>query len=334
MTIATLPSNTPSVMVKDMLRRADAYERIGVAFDHTSINRNMGASIIRSRAVNGAISTVPEPEGQNPTTQAVTLESYNGTMQRYSAAYAASAYTVDLSPLDWVKMQTGVLMTQVKSTRERIRYNAALSGTNVIYNSAAIAQRVDVNGVITLGRLQKAVTGIEESKGETFTSAGSGSNKVGSSATEASFLCFVSSNAHPDIRNLPGFTKRNEMTGSGYPPGTFGGVDNIVFVTSPEFVPFLGAATNTVNATFKSTGGFADVYPFILCARGALSDVNLGGSGQKGYGNVNVNVLDKADKSDISNSRIVVSADWYDLAMLVSFDWLVRIECCVTANPA
>ena len=56
--------------------------------------------------------------------------------------------------------------------------------------------------------------------------------------------------------------------------------------------------------------------------------------GVAGYGNVDVYVLDKADKSDITNSRLVVSAAWYDCPMLVSYDWLVRIECGVTANPA
>lgn len=333
MAIATLPANVPYLMQKDMLDRADAFRRIGVAFDNITISKKSGATVIRSRWVNGAISVVPEPEGQNPTTQALTVESYNGTMQRYSAAYATSRYNDDLNPLDWAKGQADVLMTQVDSTRERLQYNAALSGTNIIYNSAAITSTITVNGVITLGRLQVAIASIEAAKGKTFTSESSGSTKVGSSPTEAGFYCFVHTNAHPDIRNLPGFTKRAEMSGS-YPVGTFGCVDNVVFVTSPEFVPALGAATSVTNATLRSTGGFPDVYSYILVAKGALSGVNLAGSGKAGYGNVEVCVLDKADKSDITNSRIVVSASWYDLPMLVSYDWLVLIKCGVTANPA
>lgn len=334
MAIANLPSNVPSIMQKDMLDRAEAFRRIDIAFDNIKIGKNTGASVIRSRWVNGAISVTPEPEGQNPPTQALTVESYTGTMQRYSAAYATSRYNDDLNPLDWAKGQADVLMTQVESTRERLQYNAALSGTNVLYNSAAIATRQTVNGVITLGRLQKAVASIEAAKGKTFTSEGGGSTKVGTSPVEAGFYCFVHTDAHPDIRNLPGFTKKAEMSPGNYPIGTFGCVDNVVFVTSPEFVPFLGAATSVSNSALRSTGGFPDVYPFILCAKGALSGVSLAGSGKAGYGNVEVAVLDKADKSDITNSRIVVSAAWYDLPMLVSYDWLVRIECAVTANPA
>lgn len=334
MAIATLPANTPAIMSKKMLRQAEAILRIGAAFNHRKIDKNSGATLILSRWINSAISTTPEPEGQNPTTQALTQESYNGTMYRYSAAFATDRYTADLSPLDWIEGMTNTLMIRVESTRERIRYNAAISGTNVLYNSAAISTVQTVNGVITLGRLQTAVTSIEAAKGNTFTNEANGTTKIGTSPVEAGYYCFHHTNANPDIRNLPGFVPRAAMAPSNYPKGTFGSVDNIIFVGSPEFVPALGAATSVTNSALRSTGGFPDVYNFIVCATDALVDVSLGGSGKEGYGNVETNILDKADKSDVTNSRVVVSAAWYDLAMLVSFDWLVNIKCAVTANPA
>lgn len=334
MAIATLPANTPAIMSKKMLDRAEAFKRIGSGFQSRKIDKNAGASLILSRWVNTAISTTPEPEGQNPTTQALTSEAYTGTMQRYSAAFATSRYTSDLSPLDWIEGMTDVLMTQVESTRERIRYNAAISGTNVLYNSPAISTVQTVNGVITLGRLQKAVTTISKAKGRTFTTEANGTTKIGTAPVEAGFYCYHNSDAEPDIRNLPGFMPKAAMAPSNYPEGTFGCVGNIIFVSSPEFVPALGAATSVTNSALLSTGGFPDVYNFIVVARGALVDVSLGGSGKEGYGNVETYILDEADKSDTTNSRVVVSAAWYDLAMLVSFDWLVNIKCAVTANPA
>jgi N4-gp56 family major capsid protein len=321
-------------MSKMMLYQAEAYKRIGAAFESRKIDKRSGASLILSRWVNTAISTVPEPEGQNPTTQALTSEAYNGTMQRYSAAFATGRYTSDMSPLDFMTGMKDTLMIQVESTRERIRYNAAISGTNVLYNSPAITTVATVNGVITLGRLQKGVATIEGSKGRTFTTMATGTTKIGTTPVEAGFYCFHHTDANPDIRNLPGFVPKARMSPSNYPDGTFGAVDNIIFVASPEFVPALGAATSVTNAALKSTGGFPDVYNFILCAKGALVDVSLGGSGKEGYGNVEVYILDGPDKSDTTNSRVVVSAAWYDLAMLVSFDWLVNIKCAVTANPA
>lgn len=334
MAIATLPANTPAIMSKKMLDRAEAFKRIGSGFQSRKIDKNAGASLILTRWVNAAISTTPEPEGQNPATQALSQESYTGTMQRYSAAFATSRYTADLSPLDWIDGMTDVLHTQVESTRERIRYNAAISGTNVLYNSPSISTPQTVNGVITLGRLQKGIATIEASKGQTFTNEASGTTKVGTTPVEAGYYCYHHTNANPDIRNIPGFVPKAKMAPGNYPVGTFGSVDNIIFVASPEFVPALGAATSVTNASLLSTGGFPDVYNFILVARGALVDVSLGGSGKEGYGNVETFILDTADKSDVTNARVVVSAAWYDLAMLTSFDWLVNIKCAVTANPA
>lgn len=332
MAIALYPSNTPAVMLKQVLDRAHAFERMKAGCDERTIEPNTSGSIILTRWVNAAISDVPEPEGQNPPTQALQQEQYTGTMQRYSAAFSTSSYNATLNPLDWVKGMAGVLEDQIKSTRERIRYNASRSGTNVLYNSAAITQRTDVNGVITLGRLQKGIQGIEGAKGMTFTSESGGTTKIGTAPVEAGYYCFVHTDAHPDIRALPGFTKKAEMSPGNYPEGTFGCVDNIIFVTSPEFIPYYGAGAATT--TLKATNGNTDVYPFILCARHALTAIKLSGAGRGGFGNAKINILDQADKSDYTNSRIIVSAAWFDLCILTSYDWLVRIECGVTANPA
>ena len=332
MAISLLPSNVPSIMLKEMLTRAHAFQRIGIGYSSRKIDKRSGATVILTRWVNPAISTIPEPEGQNPPTQALLQENYTAALQRYSAAFATSTYNATVNPLDWAKGQADVLKDQVLSTRERVRWNAANSGTNVLYNSPAITSRPTVNGVITLGRIQKAVQGIEASKGMTFTSESGGSTKVGTSPVEASYICFAHTNAHPDIRNLPGFTKRAEMSPGDYPVGTFGCVDNVVFVTSPEFVPFYGAGAATT--TLLATGGNTDVYSFVIVAKDALTDIDIAGSGKQGWGNAEVYVLDGADKYDITNARLIVSAAWLDAAVLTSFDWAVRIECGVTANPA
>lgn len=334
MAIAVLPANTPAIMSKMMLERAETEKRLGSAFTSRKIDKNSGSTIILSRWINAAIAVVPEPEGQNPTTIAPTLEQFTGTMQRYSVAFATSRLAADMSPLDWIKGMTGLLDTNVSGIRERIRINAARSGTNVMYNSPAISSITNVNGVITLGRIQKATTSIRAAKGKTFSNEASGSTKVGTNPVEAGFYCFFSSNAIPDVRNLPGFIPKARMAPSNYPEGTFGSVDDVIFVSSAEMLPAAGAATNVTNAALLSTGGFPDVYDFIVCARDGLVDISLGGSGKDGYGNVETFMLDKADKSDTTNSRVVVSAAWYDLAMLVSFDWVVNIKCAVTANPA
>lgn len=332
MAIANLPSNVPSVMLKEVLTRAQAYKRISYVFNKIKMGVNTGASAILTRFINAAVTTTPETEGQNPVTQAPQTESFTATIRRYSAAFATSTYNATVNPIDWAKQMAGLLYTQIDMVRERVRWNAAISGTNVIYNSPAITQTSDVNGVLTLGRLQKAGRSISNAKGQTFTSESMGSNREGTAPNEAGFIVLCHTDAEDGIRNLPNFRPRAAMTGANYPMGTFGCVDNFVFLTSPEFVPDLGAgaATTTLNAT----GGNADVYSFVVCAKDAFTEVDLAGAERGGFGNAKVNVLDKADKSDPTNARLIVSAAWYDEALPTSDDWSVRIECGVIANPA
>lgn len=332
MAIATLPAYVPAVLLKEVLERAHAFQRVGYVFDKVKMGARTGASAILVRFINGAISTTPEAEGQNVVTRAPQTETFTATIRRYAVALATSTFNADLDPVDWVKNMAGLVVDEVKMVKERLRWNAVCSGTNRIFNSTSVTQRTEVNGPITLGRLQKAISDVEGTKGQTFTSESTGSNRVGTAPQEAGFVVLVSTYAHPDIRNLPGFKTKSEMTGSGYPEGTFGAVDNAIFVTSPEFVPILGAGAATT--TMRATSGLTDVFPFVVCARHAFTEIDINGVERDGFGNAKVNVLDKADKSDYTNARIVVSASWYDEAIPTSDDWSVRIECGVTANPA
>jgi N4-gp56 family major capsid protein len=323
--------NPQFILMKETLDRAEAFERLQVACDERTLGANAGASIVLTRWVNPSVNPNPEQEGQNPVTRALQPEQFNGTMQRYSTAYSTSTYNATMHPLDWIKGMADVLADEVRSVRERIRYLAANSGTNRIFNSSSITARANVNGPISWGRLTVAVSGIRAAKGREYTAESGGTNKVGTSPVEAGYLCFTHTNAERDIRLIPGFVPKAKMAPGNYPEGTFGCVDNIVFVTSPEFVPYAGAGAAT--STMLATGGNADVYPFIICAKGGLTAVKFSGSERGGFGNGKANILDKADKSDYTNARVIVSAAWYDLCILSSFDWIVVVECAVTANP-
>lgn len=149
---------------------------------------------------------------------------------------------------------------------------------------------------------------------------------------------FCHTDAEPDLRALPGF-----KTVSEYPSGKgmkyeFGAVQNVRIFTTPDFVPFAnaGASSTTLISTGTSgtTAGAADVYPFILVAKHALTSVNLQGAGNKGFGNAKANILKDADKSDPTNERIYIAFDWYDLCLITAQEWIVRIECGVTRNPS
>ena len=297
----------------------------------------MGASVNLRRYVNPAVRDTGESEGVSPVSRALTHSDYTGTMTRYSEVFEGSRYEHDLSPYDSVMGAKDVLQDLMISTRERIRWNAAVAGSNVITDTSAHSLRTDTDAKITLGRLQVAVRALQAAKGQEFTALNNGSKNIGTNPVEPGYFCFVHTNAQPDIRAVTGFRAKSEFGGSldAYPPGTFGAVQNIIFVTSPEALYFPDAGASVGSTGMLSTSGSKiDVYPYIIVAKHALTSVALAGNGKGGFGNTSIAVLDQADKSDPSNTRVQVSAAWYDLCMITAQEWMQRIECAVTANPA
>lgn len=302
--------------------------------------RQMGRSVNLRRWVNPAINltSATVTEGVNPNARQLQAQDYTGQLGRYVELFEVSRMDYDLHPWDAVKGSAEVGADLVRRDQERVRFNAAIAGTSVFYNSAAITSRVTVNGAITLGRIQAGVRSVKAAFGEPFSSLETGTNKFGTSPVEAAFYMFCHTDAEPDLRALPGF-----KTVSEYPSGKgmkyeFGAIQNVRIFTNPDFVPFAngGAASTTLIATGASSISSAtcDVYPFVLVAKHALTSINLQGGGKSGFGNAKAKILDQADKSDPSNERIYISFDWYDLCIITAQEWITRFECGVTRNPS
>lgn len=332
-------ANEQYIALKEVLDRAPAQVCLNLACDTRSIQRQMGRSINLRRWVNPAVNlnTTIVTEGVNPNARQLQSQDYTGTLVRYAELFEVSRYDYDLHPYDAVKGSADVMVDLVKRDQERIRYNTAIGGTSVFYNSAAITSRATVNGALTLGRIMVATRSLKNSYGEMFTQNEGGQNKFGTSPVENAYYAFCHTDLEADLRGLPGF-----KTVAEYPSGKgmsfeFGSVQNVRFFTTPEFLPFAnaGAATTTLISTGTSgtSSGSADVYPIILVAKHALTSINLAGAGAKGFGNANANILKDADKSDPTNERIYISFDWYDLCMITAQEWVTRIEVGATRNP-
>lgn len=325
--------SVPALALKQVLYRAPAFERFKYICSERKLKEGTSASIILTRWLNPSVNTTPEPEGTTPTTRAPQYENFSGTMNRYSEVFAVSMNDYKLSPWNAVEGSIGILTDLIKSTRERIRINAAFSGTNIIFNSSSVSAQNQVNGAITLGRLQLGIASIQATKGVPFTKDQEAVDKFNTTAMESGYYFLHHTNMNPDIRALPGFVPLPEMASrEGLPPGTWGALQNIYFIGQQE-IPILTGAGGT-NTIMRSTGGKVDVYQSVLAAKDGLTSIALEGAEEHGYGNAEIDVLDEPDKSDPTNSRILVSAAWYDLALPTSNDWLVQFQTGATANPA
>lgn len=323
----------PALALKEVLYRAPAFERFSYACSERKLPEGTSASIILTRWVNPAVNSNPEPDGTTPVFRTPTYENFTGTMNRYSEVFAISMQDYKLSPWDAVEGSIGLLVDLIKRTRERIRQIAAVSGTNIVYNAASITATNQVNGPITLGRIQKGVASIQSSKGVPFTKDMGAVDKFNTTPTEAGYFFIHHSDMCPDIRAFPDFVPFPELASrEGLPPGSWGCDQNVVFISQPE-IPINTGAGGT-NSAMRSTSSAVDVYKSCLIAKDALTSIALEGAEEEGYGNAEIEVLDTPDKSDPTNSRVLVSAAWFDLCMLTSYDWLVQYQTGATANPA
>lgn len=325
------PTQVQYQAAKDILDTAPSITVIDIGFYNKKMNRKSGASIVYRRWLASAVDTTPAPEGSVKESRTLQHEDYAGTMLRYTERYQVTRVDYDLSPFDAVKGATERLKQLIVATRERVRWLAAVGGTNVYYNSTAVSARNQVNGPITPGRVQTVLRGLTNFKAEYFQKEIQGSDKEGTSPIEAAYYAFGHSDIEGDLRGFPGFSLVvNYGSGRGVHMQEFGAYQKARFFTSPDALKYAGGGA--ASTTMLATGGNADVYPVIFCGKNALCSVALEGSGQGGFGNLKVDILDKADKSDPNNSWIDICADWYDLAMITSNDWLARLEVAATAN--
>lgn len=329
--------NTQYQALKDFLWTPAAHVYLDQFVQQQEIDKNTGQSVQLRRIVPMPIDSTPSGvvEGVSPASQAFTSEDYTGSLTRYAEVYEISRINYDLSPFNETREGTKQLRVKVDRIRERVRYNAAKAGTGVLYNSSSISTRATVNGVITLGRLQKAIKELRANRADPWTEVDHGSDKVGSTPVEPCYIALCSTDLEPDLRNIPGFTVTANTSGAKF-KGEFGVVQNLRFITNADYVAFTGADHGAAigSSGFISTDGvYNDVYPIIILAKGSLAGVKLRGARATGMGNGNVRVLDQPDKSDPTGERVLLAAEWYDLCLDVGDPYMRRVEVAATANP-
>lgn len=324
----------PAIMA-EMLKNGEIQPALDMALSTKTHKAGSGKSVQFRRYPIPAVDTTVETEGVNKAIRALTTEDYTGTLDRYAEALGCSTMAHDLEPWDVVKAQKDNLKELVARTREKVRWNTVIAGNNVLYNSSAITSRGTVNGAVSAGPLEQACRLIDRNRGRYFLEASNGSNKEGTTPIEAAYLAFCHTDLKADLRALPGFTTCDRYGGMAkHHPLEFGSFRNIRFICGVDYSPIADAGAAAGTTFLSTTGTSLDVYPIVILAKDAVDCVKLAGSGEYGYGNLHVEHLGKADKSDYSNARQVTVATWYDLVMWTNHGWGCRVEVAATRNPS
>lgn len=313
------------IVLQTLLERPESMDTFDRAFAKLNFNKNQGEIVHVSRFQNPNVDTTASNGLTNKAPRALTRLDYTATVNEYNEAIAIARRETELSSVPQVlKEQSNVLADWlVPETRQAVRWGVLKAGTNKFYNSGAISSRGNVNGVINANALERMTRSVDNARGKNFFAKLDPKNAYNSTGIESSFLAFGHTDFKADIRLLPGFRSADMYAAE---PCEFGAWQNIRFFLTQTATPYAneGAASTTLKATGASgsTSGNADVYPLILLAKDACHATPLKGSGANGIGNVRTKVLGDADKSDIHNKYIVVSATWYDVAMITCQEWM------------
>lgn len=313
-----------------MLERAEADDVLNECFKEIPHDAKSGRSLRLPRWAVPAVNTTAVSEGINNAVRNLVPENVYVTLSEYQESFGWTSQAENMDPLDYAAGAAEVGHDLVKRDRTALKWSEMISGTQVIYNSSSISSRGTVNGVITAGRIDQAVSILQAAKAKAYANLALGSNKVGSSGLMAGFRAYGHTDLLPDLEAL-----RNWVPVSNYPADVRGNPNEVGaaasgrcrFVLSSELTPVadIGAAVSGTNLR-STTGTLADVYPIVIVGQGAMSCVPLRKRGTSGKGNLTVHQINTPDRSDPGNLTRIWSAVWTEGYLVTNELWVIRVE--------
>lgn len=272
-------------------------------------------------------------EGTTPTSNTIDYTDVSVTVQHWGVLFKFSSkaeltYEDDI-PEDMSKL-TGETLAEVA---ELIAYSNVKAGSTVGYaSSTGTAARTSVDSKISLSKLRLAARTLITNRSSRVTSTVKPGPDFGTSAVEPGYIVFMHSDVSADVRDLPGFIKKEEYGSSTKPvhERELGACEEFRFVQSPLFSPYTAGGDSVGSTGLKSVGASAvDVYPVIIMGADAFGNVSLKG---KGYTGIRPTIIPSSQKSHANPLGMFgyVGADfWYNCVRL-NENWMYRLEVGVT----
>jgi N4-gp56 family major capsid protein len=329
------PTNVHAVM--ELLDSADAVLVTDKFVKTIPVSMNKNETVSLLRAVTPDVDTSESGEGVNKAARTLVYEPVTKTFEEFEESFAVTSRQAELGEYDVLMHSKDRLMDLLKRTREQNAWEEYRGANNVLFNSSAHTLITQVNGALTGGRLEVISRALSDNRAPFVYEASSGSPNSATTPIEASFIAFGHTDLKPDIRRLPGVTIYHQVGGAKKADrNIFAYWNDICFVLSPEFKPRLAAGAAIGSTGMKSVGGVSvDVYDLVVFGREALGKNNLKGmASAEGMGAIELNVLGKADKSDPTNKRRIVSARWWDAPVILDQNRVFVLQVGATANPS
>lgn len=305
-----------------MLARAQSDAVLAKFADPHVMPANKGLQLRMRRILPYGPLVSPVQEGIIPLAQNPIVEDIPAILDQYISLQRLTDVITDFHEDAILNEMTDLASQQIVETKEYQAWQVARAGATVGFTNGVV--RTSVNTVLSLPAIRRAVRALQAQRGIPVTKMISPEVKIGTRAIEPSFIAMGHTDLAADIRALPGFLPKEAY--ASYKPFSMwelGSVDNIRFVLTPWFTPFLNAGGAPGGTVLSSAGAAADVYPLILICQSAFGVVNA-----SGQGDIKLIVLnpDKADSGNPTAQIGSVAAKTWFKFVIQNDAWVYRLE--------
>ena len=258
-------------------------------------------------------------EGVTPPPESIVPMDVQCVVQQYSCLYGFTDKTFDLYEDDIPKEMIKQVGERVTLVNELIVWGVLRGCTNQFYGGTGTTMAT-VNGGITLGLIRKMVKSLQANHSVPVNSMLKASSDFNTSPVSRGYNLYIHTDAEPDMRDVAGFLP-GEKYASGKPMEyEIGAIERMRIFTSPDLPSFQDAGA-AIGATglYSTTGTSIDVYPFVVVAQDAWSQLSVRG----------INALDPTylapsvkTKSDPHGQRGYCGTKWYKSAMVENNGWM------------
>lgn len=258
-------------------------------------------------------------EGVTPAPDSMIAQDITVVMQQYGCLYGFSdktEYLYEDDVPDEMQKQVG---ERVALVNEVICWGQLRAGTNTYYGGTGTTIAT-VNGGITLGFVRKIAKNLQANHGRPVNTMLGASNKFNTAPVETGYTVYGHTDMEPDIRDIPNFVPTAKYATGSPMPNEIGTVERFRFITSPD-LPSLQDAGALIGSTnlFTTSGTSLDVYPFIVTAQDAWSQVAV-----RGLEALKPAILRPSDrdKADPLGQRGYVGTTWWKAVMRENEGWM------------
>jgi len=258
-------------------------------------------------------------EGVTPAPDSIIPVDTTVILQQYSCLYGFTDKTYDLYEDDIPQQMITQVGERVTLVNEMILYGALRACTNQYFGGTGTTIAT-VNGGFSLGMVRKVVKNLQANHAMPVNKVLKASGDYATDPVAEGFTVYCHTDLEPDIRDIPNFIPV-EKYASGTPmPNEIGKVERFRFITSPD-LPSLQDAGAAIGATglYSTTGVNIDVYPFIVAAEDAWSQVAV-----RGKDSLNPTYIPPGEKSksDPHGQRGYAGTIWWKSVMIENNGWM------------